>query len=359
MASDSLSGKLAVILHADVARSTRMVQTDEHLAHERIQATFRKFGEQIKRYSGKVLEQRGDALLAAFERPSSAVAAALAFQEIQADYLSALGDDLKPEVRVGIAMGEVVIADNTITGAGVVLAQRIEQLAGPGELFISSAAQESLSKRLPVEFAKMGDKTLKGFDDPVRVFGVRLKPGESIAPPTSKEKSATHKDKTRILGIAVAALMALGLTYYFFGIEELQTGRTSSDQLPSPLSDKPSIAVLPFVNMSGDSEQDHLSDGVSASIIAALSKLNGLTVIARSSSFSLESSSMTVQEIGSDLGAQYILEGDVQRSGERLRVTAQLVDAQKGRQLWAEKFDRELSEIFALQDKITQEINRR
>jgi TolB-like protein/class 3 adenylate cyclase/Flp pilus assembly protein TadD len=356
MASDSLSGKLAVILHADVARSTRMVQTDEHLAHERIQATFRKFGEQIKRYSGKVLEQRGDALLAAFERPSNAVAAALAFQEIQADYLSALGDDLKPEVRVGIAMGEVVIADNTITGAGVVLAQRIEQLAGPGELFISSAVQESLSKRLPVVFAKMGDKTLKGFDDPVRVFGVRLKPGESITPPTSKEKSATHKEKTKILSIAVVALMALGLTFYFFSIDRLQTDRTSSDQLPLPLSDKPSIAVLPFVNLSGDSEQDHLSDGVSASIIAALSKLNGLTVIARSSSFSLESSSMTVQEIGGDLGAQYILEGDVQRSGERLRVTAQLVDAQKGRQLWAEKFDRELSEIFSLQDKITQEI---
>ena len=147
MAKDRLSGKLAVILHADVAGSTALVQQDEQLAHERIQNAFRRFSEVIEKYKGRVLELRGDALLAEFERPSDAVTATLAFQADQAYYLSRLKDDLKPSIRVGIAMGEVVIADSTITGAGVVLAQRVEQLANPGGLCITAALHEALPTR--------------------------------------------------------------------------------------------------------------------------------------------------------------------------------------------------------------------
>ena len=163
MGKDQLSSKLAVILHADVAGSTALVQQDEQLAHERIQDTFRRFSDTIEKFQGHVQELRGDALLAEFERASDAVVAALAFQTEHANFLGHLDDDLKPTVRIGIAMGEVIIADNTITGAGVVLAQRIEQLAKPGGLCITGAIHEALPQRLPFDQRNLGDQVLKGF----------------------------------------------------------------------------------------------------------------------------------------------------------------------------------------------------
>ena len=156
MAKDRLSGKLAVILHADVAGSTALVHQDEQLAHERIQGTFRRFGDTITKYHGRVRELRGDALLAEFERASDAVTAALVFQENHAEYNAQLKDDIRPTVRVGIAMGEVVIADDTITGTGVVLAQRLEQLAEPGGVVFQGAAYETIPGRFPFEFANRG-----------------------------------------------------------------------------------------------------------------------------------------------------------------------------------------------------------
>ena len=156
MAKDRLPDKLAVILHADVAGSTQLVQKDEHLAHERVQDSFRRFSDTIEKYRGTMLELRGDALLAEFDRPSDAVTAALAFQSDQAYYLSLLKDDLKPSIRVGIAMGEVVMGDNTVTGGGVVLAQRVEQLANPGSLCITAALHEALPNRMPFALENIG-----------------------------------------------------------------------------------------------------------------------------------------------------------------------------------------------------------
>ena len=172
MSKERLSDKLAVILHADVADSTHLVQKDEHLAHERIQDSFNRFSDIIEKYRGKVLEFRGDALLAEFERASDAVTASLAFQVDQTYYLARLKDDLRPSIRIGIAMGEVVLGDNTATGAGVVLSQRVEQLSEPGSLCITAAVHESLPNRMPFDFENIGEQTLKGFDDPVRVYRI-------------------------------------------------------------------------------------------------------------------------------------------------------------------------------------------
>ena len=185
MEKDRLSGKLAIILHADVAGSTELVQQDKELAHERIQGTFQRFSDTIVKYQGHVVELRGDALLAEFERPSDAGAATLAGQASHSAFLSCLDDDLKPGIRVGIAMGEVVVADNTVPGAGVVLAQRVEQLADSGGLCISSALQESLSGRLPVDLESLGEQNLKGFEEPVKIYKVILRPGATIPPPQS------------------------------------------------------------------------------------------------------------------------------------------------------------------------------
>ena len=178
MAKDRLSDKLAVILHADVAGSTALVQQDKQLAHDRIQDTFQRFSDTIEKYRGHVIELRGDALLAEFERASDAVSAALSFQSDHTYHISRLKDDLRPTVRVGIAIGEVIIADGTVTGAGVVQAQRIEQLTDPGGVCITSAIHDALSKRMPFDLENLGEQELKGFDDPVRVYRVELSAGE-------------------------------------------------------------------------------------------------------------------------------------------------------------------------------------
>ena len=320
MAKDRLSGKLALIMHADVAGSTALVQQDEQLAHERIQGTFHRLGDTITKYHGHVRELRGDALLAEFERASDAVTAAFAFQSEQVDSNKQLNDRIQPMVRVGIAMGEVIIADDTITGTGVVLAQRLEQMSVPGGVVIQGAAYETIPGRFPFEYEDLGEQALKGFDQPIRAFAVRLQPGKELPVP---EVIATP-----------------------------QSAELEGLKVP----DKTSIAVLAFDNLSGDPGQEYLSDGISESIITGLSRFSGIFVIARQSSFSYKEKAATVQEIASNLGVQYILEGSVQRSNNRVRVIAQLIDAMTGHHLWAQQYDRQWEDIFALQDDITQHI---
>ena len=183
MVKDKLTSKLAVILHADIVGSTLLVQKDERLAHERIQAVFQRFSDKITAYGGKVHEVRGDALVAEFERASDAVSATLAFQSENRTSNEEYTDEIRPVVRVGIALGEVIIADNTITGAGVVLAQRLEQLSEEGGLCISSAIREALPARLPFQYGHLGEQKIKGFDEPVRVFFVALGAEGSIPVP--------------------------------------------------------------------------------------------------------------------------------------------------------------------------------
>lgn len=175
--------QLVVILHADVVGSTSLVQKDERIAHVRIQDAFRRFSETIASYGGTTHELRGDALVAEFERASDAVAASLAFQSGNSVANHALPDDIKPEVRIGVALGEVVIADATLTGAGVVLAQRLEQLAKPGGVVIQGAVREALPRRLPFDYLSLGEQSLKGFDDPIRAFSVELAPGANMPAP--------------------------------------------------------------------------------------------------------------------------------------------------------------------------------
>ncbi len=307
------SRKLAVLLHADVVDSTGLVRHNETLAHQRIQETFRRFSETIANHGGTAHEIRGDALVAEFPRASDAVCAAIAFQDQNADFNVSLEDALQPRLRIGIAMGEVVVADNTITGDGIVLAQRLEQLAGPGAVCIQGAAYETVPKRLPFDYENLGDRVLQGFGEPVRVYEVGLRAGAVVPAPESSDAEP-------------AAL-----------------------ELP----DKPSIAVLPFTNMSGDPEQEYFSDGLTEDIITALSRFRELFVIARNSTFLYRNKPVAITKIGRELGVRYVLEGSVRRAGHRIRVNAQLIDAKTGGHLWAERYDRDLEDIFAIQDEIT------
>ena len=357
MAKDSLSGKLAVILHADIAGSTKLVQQDKQLAHERIRDSFRQFSDTIGKYHGKVLELRGDALLAEFERASDAVTASLSFQISHSHFDNELTGDLRPDLRVGIAMGEVVIADNTVTGAGVIQAQRIEQLAHPGGVCITAAIYEALSKRLPLNFGSLGEQLLKGFDHPVHVYRVELRAGESIPVPETRERPEILRNNWRLMAaVVVLALVITGGVMYWLESRETRDEVAMPERMAFPLPDKPSIAVLPFLNISNDVEQDFFADGMTDDLITDISKLSGLFVIARNSVFSYKNKSVKVQRVAEELGVRYVMEGSVQRAGNQVRINAQLIDATTGGHVWAERYDGSLDDVFTMRDDITRRI---
>ncbi|MGB5707250.1 MAG: adenylate/guanylate cyclase domain-containing protein [Arenicellales bacterium] len=320
MNKDRLNRKLAVILHADVVGSTALVQKNETLAHERIQSAFQNFSSTIATYGGNTREIRGDALVAEFERASDAVAAAIAFQSNELDSDPVQADDIQPILRIGVSLGEVVIADNTVTGAGVVLAQRLEQLAEPGGVVVQGSVAETVPARMPFDFDSLGEQILKGFDLPVRAFTASLRVGQALPLPDAGAKRESPETKRR------------------------------------DLPDKPSIAVLPFANMSNDPEQEYFADGIAEDIITALSQIKQWFVIARNSSFAYKGRHVDIREIAKELGVRYVLEGSVRKSGNRLRITGQLIEAESGSHLWADKFDGDLEDVFTLQDRITESV---
>ena len=303
--------KLAVLLHADIVGSTSLIQNNETIAHGRIQDAFHRLSATISNYEGIAHEIRGDALVAEFSKASDAVSAALEFQAANQEHNDGLADEIRPSLRIGIAMGEVIIADNTVTGEGVVLAQRIEQLAESGSVCIQGAAYETMPKRLPFEFENLGEQQVKGFAEPVKVYSASPRSASAIREPLPL-----------------------------------------SQQKTPGLLEKPSIAVLPFTNMSGDVEQDYFADGITEDIITELSRFGSLLVIARNSTFIFKGQAVDLADIAKKLGVHYVVEGSVRKSGNRVRITAQLIDIKSGNHLWADRYDRNLEDVFAIQDEV-------
>lgn len=356
MAAEQLRGKLAVILHADVVGSTALVQQNEQKAHTRIQDTFKRFGETVFKYQGQVRELRGDALLAEFDRASDAVSAALSFQCDQAVFNAQLKDDIRPLVRVGIAMGEVVIADDTITGAGVVLAQRLEQLSDPGGICITPAIREAIPRRLPFELENIGEQDLKGFDEPVGVYRVGLTPGSVVPQPEPGRGGDPTKGEPRLkIAITAIALAAIAAVAYAIFTWQSKDPIAPEPKVVTP-SEKPSIAVLPFNNMSGDSDQEYFADGITEDLTTDLSRISGLFVVARNSSFAYKGRSMDLRTVAQELGVKYVLEGSVRRVNDQIRINAQLVDGNTGGHIWADRFDGTMADIFSLQDDVNRKI---
>ena len=304
--------KLAVLLHADVIGSTALVRLNETIAHKRIQDAFQRFSETIAQHSGTTREIRGDALIAEFSMASDAITAAVEFQSSNTVHNESISDDIRPELRVGVAMGEVVVANNTVTGEGIVLAQRLEQIARSGGICIQGAVYETIPKRFPFDYENLGKRELKGFPKPIRVYEVTRQ---------SRSEFSTQQNNN-----------------------------------PTGTADKPSIAVLPFTNMSGDPEQEYFSDGITEDIITELSRFSTLFVIARHSSFAFKGERLGIREIGEKLKVQYIVEGSIRRVGKRVRITVQLIEAGSENHIWAERYDRLLDDIFAVQDEVTRTI---
>ena len=355
---DRLPRKLAVILHADVVGSTSLVQKSESLAHARIQDAFRRLSSTIESYNGTTHELRGDALVAEFARASDAVAAALAFQIENTESNARLEDDLQPQLRIGISLGEVVIADNAVTGAGVVLAQRVEQLAEPGGVCITGAVHEAVPHYLPLDYSDLGKREAKGFEEPVQVYSASVLAGARppLPEPAASVRAQSRKPKwlwaAGALTLLVVVIGALG--WFYLGKPDVEPA--SIADMAFPLPEKPSVAVLPFDNLSGEADQEYLADGLTEEIITVLSKVPNLFVIARHSTFTYKGKAVSVKQVAEEQGVRYVLEGSVQRLGDRIRINAQLTDALKGHHLWAERYDREFKDVFALQDDITQNI---
>jgi adenylate cyclase len=317
MPKDAVSRKLTAILYADVAGYSRLTGDDELGTHHRVMSALDFATETIKEGGGSVLRYAGDAILAEF---SSVVAAANASVAIQNELLSRNRDVLEEQqirVRIGINLGEVLEDRDEIFGEGVNLAARLEAAALPGGICVSSAVHEQIVGRVDVEFEDGGVEEFKNIARPVHVY--HWQPG----------LTTTGQGKTAMANSSAPDLV---------------------------LPDKPSIAVLPFDNMSTDPEQVFFADGISEDIITELSKFRSLFVIARNSSFAFKGQSIGIKEISRKLGVRYVVEGSVRRSGNRVRVTAQLIDAVDDKHLWAERYDRELEDIFAVQDEVTHAI---
>ncbi len=320
--------KLAVILHADVVDSTGLVQKNETVAHQRIQDVFQQLSHFVTMYGGIAHEIRGDALVAEFARASDSVCAALAFQADNATRTKDLTDHIQCEIRIGISLGEVVIADGTITGGGVVMAQRLEQLAEPGGVVVQGTVSETVPVRLPFSFTSLGEQNLKGFEQPVRAFTAVTTPGGILPNPELSITAPLNSGRSR---------------------------ENSSNPVPTEKY-RPSIAVLPFTNMSGDPGQEFFSDGITEDIITEFARFNDLFVIARNSSFAFKNQSVDITEAGHKLGVEYVVEGSVRKSGNRARITAQLIDVSTGTHIWADRYDRELADVFEVQDELVKTI---
>jgi len=303
--------RLTAILAADVAAYGRLMSLDEAGTHAALKSHREELIDaKIAEYEGRVVKHTGEAFLAEFPSVVNAVACAATIQRGMRERNARAPQERRIEFRMGINLGDVIVEAEDIYGDGVNVAARLESIAQQGGMAVSGAVRDSVGNRLDLRFEDLGEQTLKNIDRPVRVYGVSL-------------------DSAAALGRGPKGSWAI---------------------------EKPSVAVLPFSNMSGDPEQEYFSDGITEDIITDLSKISGLFVVARNTTFTYKDRPVTVQQVSQDLRVKFILEGSVRRAGSRVRVTAQLVEGKNGGHLWADRYDRDLSDIFAIQDEITRTI---
>jgi len=308
----SATRRLVAILAADMAGYSRLIGVDERgtlQGFKEIRAEL--FDPKVTEHHGRLVKTTGDGFLVEFSSVVNALRCATELQASMAERNATIPTDKRIEFRIGINVGDVVIEDGDIFGDGVNVAARLEGLAEPGGICVSARVQEDATGKLDLAFEDMGDQALKNIARPVRVFRVRR----------DRVAEATHTPEPSLA-----------------------------------LPNKPSVAVLPFTNMSGDPEQEFFADGIAEDIITALSRYPSLFIIARNSSFTYKGRVVGVKQVGRELGVRYVLEGSLRKSGNRIRVTAQLVEAETGKHVWAERYDRDLADIFTLQDEITEAV---
>ena len=311
MSGERVERRLAAILAADVAGYSRLIEANEEGTLARLKALRTEvIDRKIADHRGRIVKTTGDGMLVEFASVIDALRCAVEVQRAVSERNAGVPDDRRIEFRIGINVGDVVVEDGDIFGDGVNIAARLEGLAEPGGICVSARVQEDATSRLDLAFEDIGEQMLKNIARPTRVYRVR-------------DADASLK-------------------------------RPTAPALPLP--DKPSIAVLPFANMSGDPEQEYFVDGMVEEIITALSRIRWLFVLSRNSSFTYKGQAVDVKQVGRELGVRYVLEGSVRKAGGRVRITAQLIDALTGTHLWADRFDGSLEDVFDLQDQVARSV---
>jgi adenylate cyclase len=354
MTEERVKRKLSAILSADVKGYSRLMADDEEATVRTINAYREVMTNLIRDHRGRVVDAKGDNVLAEFSSVVDAVRCAVQVQKHLTERNSELPEHRRMDFRIGINLGDVIEEQGTIYGDGVNVAARLEGLAEGGGICISGTAFDHVKNRVSVGYEYQGKQSVKNIPDPVRVYKVLLEP-EAAGKVIGEEEPRPRKKRwAAIAAVAVLAVVAGGLIWNFYLRPDVEPA--SVEKMAFPLPEKPSIAVLPFTNMSGDPEQEYFSDGLTEEIITALSKIPKLFVIARHSTFVYKGKPVKVSQVAEELGVRYVLEGSVRKSEGRVRITAQLIDALKGHHLWAERYDRVLKDIFAIQDEITMRI---
>jgi len=310
---DKLPRKLAAIFYADVAGYSRLTGEDEDATHRHLSEYLDLVSNSIKQHQGKVVHYAGDAVLADFNTVTNALECAASIQSDLSNRNQDLPDERKVLFRIGINLGEVIVDRDDIYGNDVNVAARLESLADAGGVCVSDAVRTAIGNKLPLEYEFMGEQSVKNIKEPIRAYQVRLRSG---------------------------------------GSPETVTPQRPELELPP----EPSIAVLPFTNMSGDTEQEYFSDGITEDIITALSRIPRLFVVARNSTSVYKGKGVDIKQVGREQGVKFVLEGSVRKSGDQIRITAQLIDASTGNHRWAERYDRKLTDIFAVQDEIAKNV---
>jgi adenylate cyclase len=347
--------KLSGILSADAVGYSRLMQEDEALTIRNLEDSKRLMSELIQQFKGRVVDAPGDNLLAEFSSVVDATECAVKIQQELKTKNESLLDNQKMNFRIGVNLGDVVEEADRIYGDGVNIAARLEGLAEPGGICISRTAFDHVKNKLKIGYEYLGEHSVKNISEPVRVYRILLEP-EAAGKVIGEKKPKSRKWIWVASGAISLIILVIGIfaiwNYYFRPSFE----PASVEKMAFPLPEKPSIAVLPFDNMSGDPQQDYFGDGLTEQLISALSKAPYLFVIARNSTFTYKGKPVKVQQVAEELGVRYVLEGSVRKHEDRVRITAQLIDALKGHHLWSESYDRELKDIFALQDEITMKV---
>jgi len=350
--------KLAAILYADVAGYSRLTGEDEEGTHLRLSTYLDVISASIAQYHGKVMHFAGDAVLADFGTVSDALACAAMVQRDLDGRNADLPDERKVQFRLGVNLGEVIVDRNEIYGDGVNVAARLESLAEPGGICISESVHAAIGNKLPLDYEFIGEQQVKNIEKPVRAYRARLRAGAELPMPTppmaGNKKGISSRPRGTLVGLVIL-VAAAGVLVWLSPWAPRQEP-ASVERVTLPLPDKPSIAVLPFQNMSGDPQQDYFADGMAEDLITDLSKVSGLFVIARNSTFAYKGQSPDIRHVAKELGVRYVLEGSVRRSGDQVRINAQLIDAATGGHIWADRYDGKLNDVFGLQDQVTRKI---
>jgi adenylate cyclase len=353
--------RLAAVLAADMVGYSRLIGLDEKgtlaaCRRHRVEL----FGPRAAQYHGRIIKFTGDGALIEFASVVDSICFAVEVQLALRDENSTLPDEVQLRYRLGVSIGDIVPEEGDIYGHGVVVATRLQEVADPGGICLSGSAFDQVRGKLDLTFESLGEKQVKNIAEPVTVYAVRLdERAEALATPTMPAPPGARRTQRMPAVAAAFALLTGASAALWWGPALLVRPApppAQTERFAYPLPEKPSIAVLPFINVSGDAEQDHIAMGLTDDLIIELSKVSGLFVIARHSVFAIEATTSKIQDVAAELGVHYVLEGTLQRAGSRLRINVKLIDALSGLALWAERYDRQYADLFAVQDDVIAKI---